>query len=139
MENVLNILQPALIILLAISIFVIRYNLGYPFNFNMCVIGISKYAPFYKNGIGFKAKIASGYVIQKIKTKEFNNINFKLNTDIEKGDIHIYLFDKDKNVICRFHNENSEKPLKVNSNEAYYLKIIYTKMKGEFDLSYKLS
>ncbi|WP_250278738.1 hypothetical protein [[Clostridium] colinum] len=138
MENVLSILQPVLIILVVVGIFVIRYNLGYPIYFNMSYMIVFKYSLFYKEGMGFKAKKATGYIMQKIKTKDFNNIKFILNNNIEKGEIYIYLLDRNKNAITSFDREDNEKFLKVNSNEVYYLRVIYEKAKGKFDLSYEL-
>lgn len=132
------ILQILSLIIIIVTVFILRYNLGYPIYFSMAFMQFPVYSAFYKQGIGFKVTKGSGYIIQKIKTKNFNNINFNLNNNIENGKFFVYLLDKNKNILLSFKNENLEKTLKLNCNENYYLKIIYEKINGKFDLNYKL-
>lgn len=134
-----DIVMPILILFVIVIMFKLMYNLGYPLHFKMVMMGFSKYSSFYKEGISFSTKKGTGYAIQKIKTKDFNNINLNLDIDIQNGNFSVCLLDKNKNSIINFQNENIKETLKVNINEIYYLKVKYREIKGKFDLTYKLS
>ncbi len=119
--NVHFILHCLNLILILVIVFLIRFNLGYPLYFQISIMGFSKYSSFYKDGVSLNTKKGTGYVIQKVKTRDFNNLDFNLNINIQNGNFSGYLLDKNKNSIISFKNENIKKTLKVDKNEIYYL------------------
>lgn len=134
----LNNIMPILIILILAIIFIVIYNLGYQLHFKMHFMGFSNYSLFYKQGLSFNVREGTGYMIQKIKCKDYSQLKVILNNDIQNGTFFVYLLDKDKNIIFNFDNENGEKTLKINKNEFYCLRVKYKEIKGKFDLNYKL-
>lgn len=125
-------LKPMIIILVFCTLFYVLYINGY------MVLNNKKALVYVGSNKRKSARFSScnGYIKRVVKFKQSKTYHFEFHSEIEKGDVSIELFDRNKSKVLLLTQENCHADIQLYENSRYYLVYRFKSATGKFDLDW---